>query len=101
VRRRLLRFPGPTPIAEPHSVPMQDIDHHGGPIKDGENVLPSMHGAAAFHDEGVQPILHHDIISIEEIDGLGLLNAGFESAPSTARQGLVVDEGNLTSLYLS
>jgi hypothetical protein len=54
-----------------------------------------------YDDNSPLPILHHDIISIEQVDDMGLLNAGFDIGSSPVRQEVVVEQGNLPSLYVS
>lgn len=74
---------------------VQELDHDDDLSFMANDIQPM------YDDNSPLPILHHDIISIEQVDDMGLLNAGFDIGSSPVRQEVVVEQGNLPSLYVS
>jgi hypothetical protein len=58
-----------------------------------------MHHAMVL-EGAVMPFLLHDVMSIEEVDDHGLLNASFETESSPIRQEDVVEEGDYCHLFV-
>jgi len=74
---------------------VQELDHNDDVSFMANDIQPM------YDDNSPLPILHHDIISIEQVDDMGLLNAGFDIGSSPVSQEVVVEQGNLPSLYVS
>ena len=74
---------------------VQELDHDDDLSFMANDIQPM------YDDNGPLPILHHDIISIGQADDMGLLNASFDIGSSPVRQEVVVEQGNLPSLYVS